>query len=217
MNTSDTVTYSIGAVNPAFGYLDIYSLNPSARILGTQFQMEGLTIDSVQVLCPEIMGSDFRVTHTDDEVIALGYDEVPYQIHFEPIPTFRIFYTATVPAEFCIKHFTAAVNEHFEEVVTDLNDACVTVTTTGIEYTDANPLNVKVQPNPFSESAVINFTNFTGKEFTLELSDVNGNLLRTYTTTSNSINIDRKELPAGIYIYRLTGDVKSQTGKFIIQ
>lgn len=217
INTSDTVTYSIGAVNPAFNYLDIYSLNPSARVMGAQFTMEGLTIDSVVNLCPETFGSNYQITHTANEVIALGMNEVPYQIHFEPIPTFRIFYSAIYPAEFCIKHFTAAVNENFEEVVTDLNDACVTVTETGVEVLSANPLNVKIQPNPFSETAVMNFTNFTGKEFVIELSDMNGNLIRTITTSSNFITIDRSDLAAGVYIFRLTGVDVSQTGKFVIQ
>ena len=159
-----------------------------------------MTIDSVVNLCPETFGSNYQITHTANEVIALGMNEVPYQIHFEPIPTFRIFYSAIYPAEFCIKHFTAAVNENFEEVVTDLNEACVTI-----------------QPNPFSETAVMNFTNFTGKEFVIELSDMNGNLIRTITTSSNSITIDRSDLAAGVYIFRLTGVDVSQTGKFIIQ
>ncbi len=219
LNTSDTVTYSIGSVNPAYNYLDIYSLNPSARVMGAQFTMEGLTIDSVVNLCPETFGTNFQISYTEDEVIALGYNEVPYQVHFEPIPTFRIYYAPVTayPAEFCIKHFTAAVNDQFEEIITDLNNNCVTVTTTGVEYVNANPLNVKVQPNPFSETAVLNFTNFTGETYTLDLSDMNGNLIRTYSTTSNFVNIDRKDMPAGIYLYRLTGTSGSQTGKFVIQ
>ena len=63
----------------------------------------------------------------------------------------------------------------------------------------------------------MNFTNFTGKEFAIELSDMNGNLIRTITTSSNSITIDRSDLAAGVYIFRLTGVDVSQTGKFIIQ
>lgn len=217
LNTSDTVTFSIGSVNAAFNYLDIYSLNPSARILGAQFQMEGLTIDSVVNLLPETFGTNYQITYTDNEVIALGFNEVPYQLHFDPIPSFRIFYSATYPVNICIKHFTAAVNEDFEEVITDLNENCVTVDATSVTYLSSNPLNVKIQPNPFSETAVLNFTNYTGKTFNLQLNDLNGNMIRSYTTISNSITINRSELPAGVYIYRLTGADESQTGKFIIQ
>ncbi len=217
MNTSDTVTYSIGVVNPAYNYLDIYSLNPSARILGAQFTMQGITIDSVINLCPETFGANYQITHTATEVIALGFNEIPYQIHFEPIPTFRIYYTATYPTEICIKHFTAAVNEDFEEVITDLNEACVTVDGTAVSQLISNPLNVKIQPNPFSVNAIMKFTNFTGKEFKMEMSDINGNLLKTFTTTSNTITIDGTNLSSGVYIYRLTSNDVSQTGKFVIQ
>ncbi len=216
-NVADTVTYSIGSVNDAFHYLDIYSLNPSSRILAAQFEMEGLTIDSVQNLCPETFGTNYTLTYTDDEVIALGHNEVPYQVHHEPIPTFRIFYTTTYPAEICIKRFTAAVNENFEEVVTQMANNCVTLDATGVQAYSSNAMNVSIQPNPFSNSAVLNFDNATHAAYTLELSDLNGNVIRTYTVNSGSVTINRDELAAGVYVYRLTGGKTTQSGKFIIQ
>jgi len=216
-NTADTVTYSIGAVNDPFHYLDIYSLNPSARVLGAQFEMEGLTIDSVQNLSPETFGYNYEITYTDNEVIALGRMEVPYQIHFEPIPTFRIYYSTTYPAEICIKRFTAAVNENFEEVVTALDASCVTIDATGVQYYAANQMQVKIQPNPFSTSAIFHFDNAAGNNFMLSLSDINGNTVRTYSVNTGTVTIDRSALAAGVYIYRLTGENGSQSGKFIIQ
>jgi hypothetical protein len=216
-NETDTVTFSIGAVNDAFNYLDIYSLNPTARILGAQFEMEGITIDSVQNLCTETFGFEFEITHTDDEVIALGQMEVPYQKHFEPIPTFRIFYTTTYPAEICIKRFVAAVNENFEEVVTALDENCVTIDLTGVQHYNPNPMQVKIQPNPFATTATFNFDNPLNKNFQLSLSDINGNTIRTYEVTSGNVSIDRADLAAGVYLYRLIGENGSQSGKFIIQ
>lgn len=180
--------------------------------------MEGITIDSVQNLCPETFGANYQITHTDDEVIAIGHNEVPYQKHLEPIPTFRIFYTTTYPAEICIKHFTAAVNENFEEVNTKLEDNCKTVEVVlGIPTVTTDILKVKIQPNPFSNTAVLNFENPLNKAFTLELSDLNGNMIRSYQVQGNSVTIDREDLSAGMYIYRLTGGTASQSGKFVIQ
>lgn len=214
---SDTVTYSIGAVNAAFNYLDIYSLNPSARVLAAQFTMEGITIDSVQNLCPETFGTNFQITHTEDEVIALSYDEVPYQIHFEPIPTFRIFYSATLPADVCIKHFTAAVNEDFREVNTALENNCVTIESpSDITFYTANPLGVTIRPNPFSTSANLTFENALGNTFDLVITDINGNIVSVRQTNGNTFAIEKGALPAGVYVYRLTGSSASQTGKFVI-
>lgn len=217
ISPSDTVTFSIGTVNPAFNYLDIYSLNPSARVLGAQFVMEGITIDSVVNLCPETFGENYQITYSETEVVALGYNEVPYQIHFEPIPTFRIFYTATYPAEICIKHFTAAVNEDFEEVVTALEDNCVIVdATTGVQHYSANPLQAMLQPNPFNTQAELTFANPNGGVCTLIITDINGNLISTMETTGNSFTIEKGNLPAGMYVYRLTGNAASQAGKFVM-
>lgn len=217
MNTSDTVTYSIGAVNAAFGYLDIYSHNPSARVLGAQFSMDGITIDSVAILCPETFGENYQITYTDDEVIALGYNEVPYQIHFEPIPTFRIFYTTTYPANICIKTFTAAVNEDFEEVVTALADNCVAVESPDdIQIYTADPFHIMLQPNPFNTSAELTFDNPNHTSFMLVITDINGNAINMEQTTGSRFTIQKGNLPAGVYLYRLTGDDASQSGKFVI-
>ena len=217
ISPSDTVTYSIGAINPAFNYLDIYSRNPSARIVGAQFVMESITIDSVVNLCPETFGENFMITHNETEVVALGYNEVPYQIHFEPIPTFRIYYTTAYPAEICIKHFIAAVNEDFEEVVTALDNNCVTVDgTTGVQYYTANPLQITLQPNPFNTRAELTFANPNGSMFMLVIADINGNLISTQQTMGDRFTIEKGTLPAGMYVYRLTGNEASQAGKFVM-
>jgi len=214
---SDTVTYSIGSVNPAFNYLDIYSENPSARVMAAQFTMEGLTIDSVVNLCPETFGENYQITHTDDEVIVLGFNEVPYQIHFEPIPTFRIFYSATYPADICIKHFTAAVNEDFEEVVTALDNNCVTVEDpVSVWHYSNDPLNAQILPNPFSTQAVLTFNNPLHAQFQLLVLDLNGNLIQTQQTTDASFNLEKQQLSSGMYLFKLTGDAVSQTGKFVV-
>lgn len=94
---------------------------------------------------------------------------------------------------------------------------CVTLDATGVQAYSSNVMNVTIQPNPFSNSAVLNFDNATNAAYTLELSDLNGNIIRTYTVNSGSVTINRAELAAGVYVYRLTGGKTTQSGKFIIQ
>lgn len=213
----DTVTLSIGNVNPAMHYLDIYSENPTAKILGLQFAMEGITIDSVVNLAAETDGSDFRITYSADEIIALGYSEVAIAVRAEPIPILRIYYTAALPADVCIKHFTAAVNDAFKEVNVAMENNCVTIEETGVTYSTVDPFHISVQPNPFSESTNIIFSNPNHHDCIFELVNLNGAVIRTISTTDEQILIERNDLPAGVYMYRLTGYNNSQKGKIVIQ
>lgn len=217
-NSNDTVTLSIGEVNDALHYLDIYSYNPGCRVMGMQFTMQGLTIDSVQNLCAETYGTNFKISYNDTKVIALGYGEVGYQKRTEPIPILRIYYTTTYPTDICIKHFTAAVNDDFEEVPTAYDNACVTLTSAGALYQNPDALQVNVFPNPFDRSATFSFTGYYSGPLMLQVLDLSGKLLRTYGPVSGgTITMDRGSLPAGMYIYKVTGDNINKEGKVVIE
>jgi hypothetical protein len=109
------------------------------------------------------------------------------------------------------------VNEEFEEVQKAMEDNCVTIDFTGVEYSTADPFNVTVQPNPFSESTVISFSNPSRTEFVFELIGLNGELINSIATSGNEILINRQDLPAGIYMFRLTGSNNNQSGTLVIQ
>ncbi|BDS11882.1 PKD domain-containing protein [Aureispira anguillae] len=88
--------------------------------------------------------------------------------------------------------------------------------TTTIETLQA--LELSLTPNPFSEFTILSFNNPTQETFSLSITDVQGKILRNYTNiTGNQIQIDKKELSAGTYLYTLKSDAISVSGKLLIQ
>ncbi len=84
---------------------------------------------------------------------------------------------------------------------------------------DYYPVNsIKLLPNPFNETAHLLIT-LPQSEFTLSIFDYSGKKLSEESTRSGEFLINGKNLPAGIYFYRLkSSDGKvNYTGKFEIQ
>lgn len=75
-------------------------------------------------------------------------------------------------------------------------------------------------PNPLQNTATINFLS-DGSQTTIQLFDTNGRLLRTIVQQElpqgqQSITINRGDLPAGIYFYRLSSKTLSATRQMMI-
>lgn len=216
-NETDSVTFSIGAVDPDHNYLDLYALNPSADILAFQLKLSGITIDSVVNLAPSIAGKDFRYAHNDNEIIGLGYDESAFVKNFVSLPLARVYYHTTYPATICIYNVTTAVNKDYQKVTALKNDACFTVTGAEDIVLNNNMLNVKVIPNPFTNEAKLTFNNYLNEPFTLKLFDITGTVVKQFEPSySNSFIVERNNLPPGIYTYQLQSGKTSQQGKIII-
>lgn len=98
----------------------------------------------------------------------------------------------------------------------DAVDTTITLYTSIID----NCFNTIIAPNPFNESAIIMFHNPSSNNFTFELFDESGTLVRTQKNiTSNQIQIFKGELKEGIYIYCLHNSETNFTekGTIIIQ
>ncbi len=76
-------------------------------------------------------------------------------------------------------------------------------------------------PNPFSANTTITFTLPTKSDITLNITDVNGRVIRewsgNYPAGQNNIVLNRDELPqSGIYMYHLTSEGRKLTKKMIV-
>ncbi|MCP4440535.1 MAG: T9SS type A sorting domain-containing protein, partial [Aureispira sp.] len=77
---------------------------------------------------------------------------------------------------------------------------------------------VKVYPNPFQEQTTIEVEGGGYQGIELKVYDIMGRMVLQTNTTENKIQLQRGNLPQGVYVYRLEGDGELiNTGKIIAQ
>ncbi|MES2593101.1 MAG: PKD domain-containing protein [Bacteroidota bacterium] len=109
--------------------------------------------------------------------------------------------------ETAISH-TATATGNYAVTVTDAAGCSKTssvfnFTTTGITAVNDNTVSVSIHPNPFNFSATIEIKGLTNPEGELQLFDVLGKTVLKSTITNSKSTIQKSELPAGIYIYKV--------------
>ncbi|MCW3083274.1 MAG: C-terminal target protein [Bacteroidetes bacterium] len=88
--------------------------------------------------------------------------------------------------------------------------------TVGIhELYAANRINV--YPNPATDNITVDIEKLNNKEAVIAIYDMTGNMIRSYTTASNQLTINRDGLKSGMYFISVTADNKRYTNKLIIQ
>ncbi len=94
----------------------------------------------------------------------------------------------------------------------------VDVLTTSLDEFSAQEHFLQVYPNPFSNETVFEIQAVRKPDFVLEVFHPNGSLLRSINFTEQRLVLDRKDLVAGMYFYRLK-DKSSviEQGKLIVQ
>ncbi|MEZ5004174.1 MAG: T9SS type A sorting domain-containing protein [Chitinophagales bacterium] len=78
-------------------------------------------------------------------------------------------------------------------------------------------LNIKVYPNPIHDNFHIQLDEALNGTVEFVLYNSNGSKVYTKTLTGNNIAIERKNLPSGIYFYKLINDQQVFSGSLILQ
>ncbi|MBL4658489.1 MAG: T9SS type A sorting domain-containing protein, partial [Flavobacteriales bacterium] len=88
----------------------------------------------------------------------------------------------------------------------------------GITDFNTGPRNVKISPNPFTESTLLEFENKSKEHLSLTIYDGSGRLVREYhEINTESLVIERDGLSSGSYYFQLEGNSGRDAGKFIIE
>jgi uncharacterized repeat protein (TIGR01451 family) len=118
------------------------------------------------------------------------------------------------------------VIENTASIYFDFNEAIVTNTTvntiavsTSEDELMSTSSAVRVFPNPFTESATIEIIGDFELGSSFEMMNVLGEAVISKKISEKRFNVSRSDLPAGIYLYRITGtsSSSSHTGKVIIK
>jgi hypothetical protein len=85
-----------------------------------------------------------------------------------------------------------------------------------VEIKRYNDQGFLLAPNPFRDLATLSFTNETGEEFKLIITDMQGRVVEEKKTAGKDFTIKILGLPAGIYFFRIfQSDQVLYTGKLI--
>ncbi|MEO5572760.1 MAG: T9SS type A sorting domain-containing protein [Bacteroidia bacterium] len=92
-------------------------------------------------------------------------------------------------------------------------------TSVGIAPNSNFQLPISFSPNPFHSSTTLTLNDaFSFKDLTLSIFSMEGRMIRTFPVSANETVIERNELAAGIYFYKLTNkEAVKGIGKLVIQ
>lgn len=219
VNIFDTVEFSIGNVNHVQHYIDIYIKNPDNFVAAYQFEMSGLTIESVENLVdPTAYPITPEWSLGGNEVVGISYQDslVPkYQI---PTPLCRIHYFSLTDTLLCITDIKTVVNQNYEETITrvDPYNTCI-VAYTGIDELADGGVDLSLYPNPMEASSTLKINNRFNASIAIELIDPTGKIVRDYgSVTTDELTIERGSLSAGIYFIQVSDNDRILTREKLI-
>jgi len=78
---------------------------------------------------------------------------------------------------------------------------------------------VNFYPNPFSQTAKLEFENKNNETYQLQITDITGKLLQTQQSNRNIMIIEKGNMPSGMYFYKLQNALtkESYNGKFVVE
>jgi len=131
VSESDLVELSLGNLDPVNKTVDVLVRNATCRVLGYEFEMSGLTIQSVQNLAPNLVGDIAMNTSLGgNKVIGLSYVDSSLVKNTGFVPLCRISYLNLTDASICIAHITDIVNDAANNVSTSITNGCLVVPNT---------------------------------------------------------------------------------------
>ncbi len=132
-------------------------------------------------------------------------------------PLCRIYYSEIDTGLVCIDRIVDIVDRNAHRTSHQIQDGCVEYQVSSTAE-DIQKIAVSLQPNPFDQSTLLRFANPHGHTFQLEIRDMQGRLLKSWSDIhSGAQRIDREDLPPGIYLYRLFGATGQATGKMVVR
>lgn len=131
LSTPDTVWLSLGNLDPVNKTVDVFVRNPTSRVLGYEFNMGGLTIQSVTNLVPNLVGDiSMNSTLGGTKVIGLSIVDSSMVRNTTAVPLCRINYLNLTGGMVCIASITDIVNQDANDVVTRITGGCLAVPNT---------------------------------------------------------------------------------------
>jgi para-nitrobenzyl esterase len=132
-----------------------------------------------------------------------GQDHVPHTASTQYYDT-----TYTITRNF-LEHFTCGVA---------LDCSYTTAPAVGVDELNISAADIDLYPNPANTNFTINLVAFANNLVTIEMYDVLGKRVANYASIkTNLFNVDRNNLPAGVYFVKITSGQNAVTKKIILE
>ncbi len=215
VNPDQTVSWTIDAINFDEQYLDIAIENPATNVLAYQLEMSGIDVSQVENLVQTPWYETSLLEHNNMIVSLSQVDSVIFKTN-EWHSILRVHYTDFTDSEVCISSIVDVVNEDYQQVQHLIVNGCIDVSSVGNKDV-AFAKEMRVYPNPFSNTTTIYFNDLISSEFKFELIDLHGKIV----LEDKGENLDRYELDGtyltnGVYTYRIQSNDGSFEGKLIL-
>lgn len=126
--TTDQVDLTLGNIDPIAKTVDVLVRNPTARVLGYEFTMSGLTIQSATNLGSNTQGEvSVNTTLGGNKVLGISYMDSSLVKNAGFVPLVRINYLTLTGATVCISAIQDIVNKDGNDVVFGIVDGCLDV------------------------------------------------------------------------------------------
>ena len=191
----------------------------SALVLGYEFKLHGLVVDSIKNLAVGNYTPDVR-SSASGHVVGLSTDENSLYKQTSPLNFLRVYYSALTDTIVCIDEIVATLNSNYEEVVGLVSGPCMHKVDigTGIDDLTLNADNLSIVPNPNSGKFDLYLNNGILQGAEIKVTDALGQLV--YSTTSNSTtnraSIELGNVQSGIYLLQLNLKGKQATKRVMV-
>jgi hypothetical protein len=219
-NIIDTVTLSVQNVNFTDHYVDIAIKNPSYKTLAYQFEMSGITIQSVVNLVSPL---EYNITPAfaigGTEVIGISYQEMLINTNPSVDALCRIYWNAITDTVICISHIVDIVNENYEASNAMIGGNCVAVPSIAVEE-NGSTIALTVFPNPAKDLVNITMGLMQTEDVSLVITDALGRTAYTniYKNINNqTVQVDLGGLSDGVYNLTLQTNTGKVSRRIILQ
>lgn len=214
VNFGDSVSLRLGNIDFQNRTLDIEILNPDCKVKAYQFNVSGLVLTGATNLIPSTEYPNSVQVNSTGTVISVTTQDSAIGKSLGYRPLCRLQFASVNAGLICLDQIVDIMNSEYEGVSTAISGSCITAVSIP---EPANRYNVQVFPNPFSKETTLEFDMMPRERFTLEIIDLSGKVVRNYgVIQSNRVRIERVDLGAGMYFFRLKGK-SEQVGKIIIE
>lgn len=218
-NPFDTVQFSIANVDWDAKYADLSIYNPSALVLGYEFKLHGLVVDSIKNLAVGNYSPDIRSSATG-HVVGLSTNENSLFKQASPLNFLRVYYSALTDTIVCINEVVATLNSNYEEVVGLVSGPCMhkVENGTGIDELTLNSDNISIVPNPNQGNFDVYLNNGILQGADIKVTDALGQLVYSSTSnsTTNRASIELGNVQSGIYLLQLNLKGKQATKRVMV-